>query len=122
MGVMHGQTDDEKGSVATAPKIKPRMVYVAGPISGYNLYEREATFNSAARLLRGEGYEVVNPFEVLRRVCTAHTWSEAMRTDITQMLTCDTIYLLRGWSKSKGASLELYIARALGFTVMEEPV
>ena len=40
-----------------------------------------------------------------------------MRADIAQLVTCDRIHLLPGWSRSKGASLEHHIGRALGLLV-----
>ena len=40
-----------------------------------------------------------------------------MRADISALLECDTIVLLPGWPKSRGARLELTIAMELGMDV-----
>ena len=41
-----------------------------------------------------------------------------MRKDIKLLCECDTILLLPGWEKSKGAHLELHIAHRIGMEVM----
>jgi hypothetical protein len=45
-----------------------------------------------------------------------------MRTDMQAMLTCDIIYLLRGWIASAGATAEFLAAKAAGLEVLTEPV
>ena len=44
-----------------------------------------------------------------------------MRTDLLALLSCDVIYLLRGWERSKGAGVELAVAQACGMQVIEQP-
>lgn len=51
-----------------------KKVYISGAIAHYDLDERKAAFNHAARYLSIKGYEPVNPFEmVFRRMHTG--WS-----------------------------------------------
>jgi len=91
-------------------------VYISGPITGINNFEKP--FQQAEdRLLLG-GYSVVNP-------CTlphlhGKSWIEYMREDIDAMirLRCDAIALLKGWEKSRGALLELLIAESCGMTII----
>lgn len=40
-----------------------KKVYISGAIAHYDLEERMAAFNHAARYLSIKGYEPVNPFE-----------------------------------------------------------
>ena len=40
-----------------------KKVYISGAIAHYDLDERKAAFNHAARYLSIKGYEPVNPFE-----------------------------------------------------------
>jgi len=38
-------------------------------------------------------------------------------TDLAQLLTCDAVMTLPGWSESRGASLEVRLAHGLGIPV-----
>jgi hypothetical protein len=89
-------------------------VYVAGPMTGYAELNFPA-FQTEAAALRGAGLHVINPAEI--NVDPSAGWSACMRADIAQLVTCDRIHLLPGWSRSTGATLEHHIARALGLVV-----
>lgn len=109
-------------------------VYIAGPIAG-KPNGNAADFEAAARMLHDDGHEVVNPHNVQPHQhegdCPpgpsagqtadgsdpAHTAPCFMRTDMQAMLTCDAIYLLRGWEHSSGAVAEFLAARAAGLTI-----
>ena len=58
------------------------------------------------------GHEPVNPVE------GPPPWKEAreyyMRRGLVLLLTCEALSALPGWSASKGATLEVEIARQLG--------
>ena len=41
-----------------------------------------------------------------------------MRRDIAPLMDCDTVATLPGWQESKGAQLEVLIAKHLGMTVV----
>lgn len=88
-----------------------QRVYIAGPMTGYVDLNFPA-FLAEAAALRSAGLEVINPAEI--NVDPSTGWSACMRADIAQLVTCDRIHLLPGWSTSKGASLEYYIGRSLG--------
>lgn len=91
-----------------------QRVYIAGPMTGYVELNFPA-FRAEAAALRAAGLEVINPSEI--NVDPSAGWSACMRADIAQLVTCDRIHLLPGWSTSKGASLEHHIGRALGLLV-----
>ena len=95
-----------------------KKVYISGAIAHYDLKERMATFDHAARYLSIKGYEPVNPFE--NGVSQEAHWMEHMRVDIALLLKCDCIYMLQGWELSKGAKLELDVASSCGIKVMFE--
>lgn len=104
-------------------------VFISGPISGYPAGNIGA-FHEADEHLTGLGHTPVNPHalpvyhgdtpcpsggdegDVVR-----HTAPCYMRTDLAALLECDAIYLLDGWTRSKGAALEHRVAVAIGLTV-----
>lgn len=100
----------------------PTKLYLAGPMSGIAQLNFPKFHAEAARL-RALGYEVVNPAELnnedpnavfsTTEEYTAH-WQKCMRVDIAQLLQCDSVALLDGWTSSKGARLEQHVAYELG--------
>ena len=90
-------------------------VYIAGPMSNLPA-DNYPAFNAAAALLRSTGLHVENPAE---NPAPPHpSWEAYMRMALPQMLTCDTVALLPGWQKSRGARLELHVAGELGLQVV----
>lgn len=101
-------------------------VYISGQmtgIEGYNAFE----FNKATDLLRGQGINCVNPFEIGRTIehkldsCTIEEkYFMYMKADIAVLLDCTHIYLLKGWEKSKGAKMEKQIADFFNIKTINE--
>ena len=89
--------------------------YLAGPMTGFDDYNFPA-FNAEADRLRAAGWHVENPAD--HGVVDRADWADYLRYDIGRLATCEAIALLPGWSKSKGARLEVTIAKALGMTVI----
>ena len=89
-------------------------VYIAGPMTGIDQFNYPA-FHAAAARLRAMGYSVENPAE--NPVPPCGTWQAYMRMAITQLVKCDTIALLPGWEKSRGAKIEHRLATELGLSV-----
>lgn len=87
-------------------------LYIAGPMTGLPESNYPA-FNAAAARLRQLGYHVENPAENGE----LKDWQEYMRAGIKQLISCDTIVMLEGWEKLKGATIEHYLAMQLGMTV-----
>lgn len=75
-------------------------------------------FHAAARELRSAGFDVVNPAEF--GAIAGRAWCDYLRDDIRALVDCDAIWMLRGWSRSRGARLEHHIARELGLSVVYE--
>ncbi|MDR7253749.1 hypothetical protein J2X46_002739 [Nocardioides sp. BE266] len=86
-------------------------LYVAGPMSGLPDFNYRAFFDAAAAL-RGAGYEVENPAE--NELEGEASWLAFMRMSLVQISKVDGLALLPGWQDSRGASLEVHIAEALG--------
>lgn len=89
-------------------------VYIAGPMTGLPEFNFPA-FNAAAAQMRAEGWHVENPAD--HGHVHGAEWADYLRYDITRLATCEMIMLLPGWSKSKGANLEVTIARQLGMPI-----
>lgn len=89
-------------------------VYIAGPMTGLPELNFPA-FHAAAADYRKRGCHVENPAEI--NPDPSMEWADAMRADIPRLLTCDTIVLLPGWGNSRGALLELHIAREVGMAI-----
>jgi hypothetical protein len=90
-------------------------VYLSGPMSGLPELNFPA-FHAAAAKLRAQGFDVVNPAEI--NVEPGAPWSDCLRADIAQLVTCGAIALMPGWTKSRGARLEKHIADELGMRVI----
>lgn len=109
---MHGAKDVDTVGVHMS-KLK---IYVAGPMTGLPDFNFPA-FHTASATLRAQGWQVVNPAEI--NPDSSLAWTECMRRDIAELVTCDAIHLLDGWWASKGATLEHHIAERLGMQVYE---
>lgn len=78
-------------------------------------------FHEAAKALRAQGYTVINPAELDEAddaPVGAKPWAAYLRRDIVELMKADAIALLPGYQSSRGATLELHIATALGFEVI----
>jgi hypothetical protein len=94
---------------------RDKSVYLAGPMSGLPAMNYPAFHAEAARL-RALGYRVENPAENHEPPC--QSWEGYMRLALLQMLRCDTIAMLPGWAKSKGATIEHRLAADLGMNIV----
>lgn len=89
-------------------------IYVAGPMTGLPDFNYPA-FHAAAAALRAVGHQVENPAENPDPACKS--WAGYMRMALAQLVTCDAIYLLKGWERSKGANIECDLAFVLGLEI-----
>jgi hypothetical protein len=90
-----------------------RRVYISGPMTGVPLFNVPA-FNLAAAHLRGFGFHVENPAESPH----CDSWQGYMRLALVQIARCDWLYMLPGWSGSKGALIEHRLAVDIGLRVV----
>ncbi len=88
-------------------------LYIAGPMTGIEHMNFPA-FMEAEKKLQAMGFETMNP---ARHGAGEGTWSDYMRRDITDLLTCDGVATLNSWNESKGATLEVQIAETLEMPV-----
>lgn len=90
-------------------------VYIAGPMTGLPEFNFPA-FNAMAEVLRADGWHVENPAE--HGHVDGAEWADYLRYDISRLSTCSAMMLLPGWSSSRGARLEVSIARELGHELL----
>jgi hypothetical protein len=90
-------------------------IYLAGQMTGIPDFNYPA-FHEAARRLRALGHEVLNPAENPAPSCG--TWQGYMRLALAQLVQCEAIALLPGWTESRGALIERKLAQILGMDVM----
>jgi regulator of RNase E activity RraB len=97
-------------------------LYLVGPMSGIAQLNFPKFHAEAARL-RSLGFDVVNPAELnnedpnavfINDAAQIAHWQKCMRVDIGQLVQCDSVALLDGWTSSKGARLEQHVAFELG--------
>ena len=94
-------------------------VYLSGPMTGLPDFNRPA-FHAAAAALREQGYVVINPAEV--DLGPAATWSDYMRIHLAEIARRVTqVFVLPGWESSRGAQLEVHVARSLELPVVPVP-
>ncbi len=89
-------------------------IYVAGPMTGYPDLNFPA-FHTAAAQLREQGWHVENPAD--HGEVPGAEWADYMHVDVAMLASCCAIYLLPGWSKSRGGSVEAQLAHSLGMEI-----
>lgn len=87
-------------------------LYIAGPITNTGPDHNFPAFNKAAALLEANGYTVYNPAEF--GIVDGWSWAKYMRRCLPLLLGCDHVATLEGWTTSRGAKLEVHVARELG--------
>jgi hypothetical protein len=98
-----------------------KIIYISGPMTGLPEYNYPE-FNRVAAILEEKGYIVVNPTSTgFQR---GWIWKQYLIVDLVMLLTgggqygaVDHVVTLDGWEKSKGARLEVHVARELEIPV-----
>ena len=90
-------------------------IYISGPITGMKNLNRES-FTKAEELFSGIcGVHTVNPFNIQSN---DKSWCGYMKADIAELIQCDYIAMLPGWWHSKGAVVEILLAKILGIKIL----
>lgn len=109
-----------------------KKVYISGPITGIQDSNKPA-FEKAEQKLKSLNFEVVNPhklfseeeiLEVERKVNTFEwtsdqAWAHFMKRDIEALVKCEFVAVLPYWETSRGANVELAIAKAVKMPIVQ---
>lgn len=101
------------------------IVYLSGPMSGHDLYNFPA-FDQARSFLRSNGFAVICPAEGDRELgfdpevdeWTPELAAQASRRDARAVSHSDRVAVLHGFTSSRGARVELSLARWIGLPVV----
>ena len=95
-----------------------KKCYIAGKIGDLPEAEYKANFEQAKLEVKQLGYEPVSPLDLPHN--HERTWSAYMREDLTEMLRCDSVYALRNWRQSPGATIEINTAVNVGLNIIHQ--
>jgi hypothetical protein len=97
-------------------RVMSKRIYIAGPITGVDGHEE--SFNKAAADLGALGFEAVNP--IAPGLVEGADYKYYIDRGLRMLMECDAIYMLPGWRKSKGATLESFYAMICGLECYEQ--
>lgn len=103
-------------------------IYICGPMSNYPNFNFPA-FDATRDMLKAQhpDWVVISPsdmdrlfdgFNGIGNIPNGLTHKTAMHRDLPVVIDCDAIFLLHGWSRSKGAKAEVATAIACGLEIM----
>jgi hypothetical protein len=91
-------------------------VYISGAITGTNDYMTR--FAAAEKHLTSMGHKVFNPAKINSQLPGGTSYEEYMNVSLCLLDMCSAIYMLDGWSESRGANREYGYAVAKGKILM----
>jgi len=111
-------------------------IYIAGPMRGKKWFNFP-DFDWAKECLMRAGWKVISPADLDREIGfdvkslpPDTDWNDvaklgfdlkaAVQRDVAAILDCDAIFMLHGWSESRGAKAEKAVAEWLGLMVFNQ--
>lgn len=92
-------------------------IYISGKISGLLIDDVEIIFARYEKEIVARGHEAVNPLKLRH---DKHTWLDYMRADIKALMDCDAVFAMPNWIESRGAMIEVKLAKDLKIPVYED--
>lgn len=90
-------------------------IYLSGPVTGTE--DAKERFANAEKALLASGHEVINPLSICECMPESTTWAEYMDITLAAMKRADAVYMMKGWERSHGATIEYHYAVGAGMTV-----
>lgn len=91
-----------------------KKAYLAGKVTGLWWVYAALKFDFYKRLLKSEGYEVINPMEFVPPLTD---WHEAMSLCFIELEKCDVLIIQPDWFMSKGCRKEIDKAYTLNIPI-----
>lgn len=105
--------------------MKYLSLYIAGPMRGYLDFNRKEFYKAEDNLNAKGIYKIINPCTSDDELGLTPKELESndglrivMSRDLSDIATCDVIYMLNGWEKSEGAKIEHSLATMLSMTIL----
>lgn len=98
---------------------KTQTVYLSGPMTGLPDYNR-AAFNLRAEAFRAAGYTVNNPAEISVTHGTSKSYGFYFKRAMRMLLNSDVVYVFGDITESKGAIMELDVAKMAEMPIIWE--
>src|SRR5699024_9677252 len=100
-----------------------RRIYIAGPMSRHPGFNYNAFARAEAQLI-ALGDEPVSPADPAQRdpddadrLAPGVSYEDCLAQAVERLLSADAVALLPGWAQSRGARLEVVLARRLGMKI-----
>jgi hypothetical protein len=99
--------------VGLKPDVGGSSTYLSGPMTNLPDYNWPV-FIMAEKHMDGNVFNPAKPHGyIIKKSKTAFTWSDFMVEDVYNLLQCNDVVVLPGWSKSTGAVVEVKIGEKL---------
>lgn len=95
-----------------------KKCYIAGKIGGLLQDEYINNFEKGKKEVEIMGFVPVSPLDLPH--IHERTWEAYMKEDLIAMLQCGTVYALRNWRQSPGATIEINTALAVGINIIHQ--
>lgn len=96
--------------------MKKKRIYLSFPMKGRDVEEYTLQARADQEFLEDYGFKVLNPLD--NGLPVDAPVEEHMRVDYCMLLTCDAIYLCKGWEYSHGCLNELMVASSARLKVI----
>lgn len=95
-----------------------KRIYISGKITGIEDMAMEL-FEMAENQIRQYGHIPVNPMKLNHN--HDQTWKSYMKEDLKALHSCDAIFALPNHTDSRGAKIEIAVAKSKGLPVIIDP-